>query len=225
LKTGKDLDAWMPELDVESLRVQIEEKRQIKLTWKTITPRTPYQGGRWERMVRSMKRALSVTQNANPLKEDEFRTLLLEACDMLNSRPVTEKEGDHLTPNHFLFGRMSVSTLGTCSTNAQYTRIQETVEKLWKRFTEEILVDNREAPKWVKDKENITIGDLVIVMDPSPMKGEWKLGVVTKVFPGRDGKVRNLKLRMKEELFQRSVFNLIPIPKWRGEDLLDPKRK
>jgi len=101
IRASKDIKAWIPETDTRELQKRLEEKRKTKITWKTITPRTPHQGGRWERMVRSMKRALEATQNSGPLKEDGFKTVLAEASDMLNSRPLTKNtsvEEGFITP-------------------------------------------------------------------------------------------------------------------------------
>jgi len=196
---------------------EARRKKEKKIVWKTITPRTPHQGGRWERMVRSMKRALEATQNSGPLKEDGFRTVLAEASDMLNSRPLTRNtsvEEGFITPNHFLYGRMTTNTLGMENLNRGYEKIQNTAQEVWKRFIEEILIDNREAAKWTKDKENIEEGDLALIIDPNPLKKEYKIGTVVKIFPGKDGKVRNMDLRTEGGILKRSITNIIPIPKW-----------
>jgi len=223
IKAGKDIGAWIPEANIEEIKARLEEKRDIKITWKTITSRTPHQGGRWERMVRSMKRALTATQNAHPTREDEFITILAEASDMLNSRPLTKAldSEECLTPNHFLYGRATVNLLGNAPCNNHYKKLQQIMEKLWERFIGEILIENREASKWTENKENITIGDLALIMDPAPIKGEWRMGLVTNIFPGKDGKIRNLELRSNEKTIKRSIFNLIPVPKWDPKDPLN----
>jgi len=54
---------------------------------------------------------------------------------------------------------MTTSTLGMESLNRKYENIQEMVQTIWRRFIEEVLIENREAAKWTKDKENVEIGD------------------------------------------------------------------
>jgi len=215
IRAGKDLGAWTPEIKTEKIRQELEDKRKIKLIWKTITPRSPHQGGRWERMVRAMKRALLAVQNTTPLKDHELRTVLLEAGDMLNSRPLTKGDGEEaLTPNHFLHGRKIID-IQQKSGVLQYRKLRESTEKLWRWFTEEILLENREASKWTKVKENLKIGDIVLIIDPGMIKGEWNLGCVTETFPGQDGRVRSVALRTRSEKeMKRSVANLIHIPSW-----------
>jgi len=55
------------------------------MQWKFIIPRAPHQGGRRERMVGSMKRALKAYTSSRVRKEDHFRTVLARAADILNS--------------------------------------------------------------------------------------------------------------------------------------------
>jgi hypothetical protein len=64
---------------------------------------------KWEWLVRSVKRALSVTLKENTPREEILSTLLVEAEHVINSRPATNVSVAHddepaLTPNHFLLG-------------------------------------------------------------------------------------------------------------------------
>ena len=47
---------------------------------RPITSRAPHQGGRWERMVQTMKRALKAIGGTALLREDEFLTFLAQSC-------------------------------------------------------------------------------------------------------------------------------------------------
>jgi len=80
------------------------------MQWKFIIPRAPHQGGRWERMVVSMKRALRAYTSSRGRKEDHFRTVLVRAADILNSQPLLLRSqvelSDPLTPDHFLNTRV-----------------------------------------------------------------------------------------------------------------------
>ena len=78
--------------------------------WRCIAPRSPWWGGWWERLVRSVKVALKKSVGRGVLTRAELETSVheIEAC--VNSRPLTflgdELDfGTPLTPSHFLIGR------------------------------------------------------------------------------------------------------------------------
>jgi hypothetical protein len=64
------------------------QQRPEGFEWKNITPRAPNQGCRWKRMVPAMKRAIRSLAKSDLLDEEEFRTLLATAAELLNSRPI-----------------------------------------------------------------------------------------------------------------------------------------
>ncbi|XP_064625963.1 uncharacterized protein LOC135486793 [Lineus longissimus] len=90
----------------------VKEYRYLAPRWKFIVPRSPWHGGWWERLVRSVKSGLRKSLGTASLTRTELETLLheIEAC--INSRPLTFTgdtidSPDPLTPSHFLIGRGS----------------------------------------------------------------------------------------------------------------------
>jgi hypothetical protein len=133
----------------QALEAEYKKRKPEGIVWKTIVPRTQHQGGRWERMVRSMKRALLALGESRLLKEDEFLTILARAVDLLNSRPlVRSPKGDlssFLKPNHFLVGRAEVGLAGKIDNKnrllgEKYRKLERHVGDLWDRFLDEILL-------------------------------------------------------------------------------------
>ena len=49
--------------------------------------------------------------------------------------------------------------------------------------------------KWKVERCNVRVDDVVIVQDSNAVCGKWTITRVTNVYPGRDGRVRNIKLR------------------------------
>ena len=47
------------------------------------------------------------------------------------------------------------------------------------------------------ERRNVKKGDVVLIQDGSAVRGEWKLGIVTKTFPSDDGKVRRVEVSYK----------------------------
>ena len=51
--------------------------------------------------------------------------------------------------------------------------------------------------KWHTSHRNLKIGDVVLIQDSNLLRGNWKLGKVSNVYPGADGKVRIVDVQYK----------------------------
>ena len=49
--------------------------------------------------------------------------------------------------------------------------------------------------KWQKEQKDIQVNDVVLVVAPDTPRGQWPLGRVLEVFPGKDKHVRAAKVR------------------------------
>ena len=58
------------------------------------------------------------------------------------------------------------------------------------------------------EKDNLKIGDVVLVVDNNSPRGRWLLGRVIKTFPGRDGKVRVAEIKTKNSTLTRPISKL-----------------
>ena len=61
--------------------------------------------------------------------------------------------------------------------------------------------------KWFNKRENLAIGDIVLVRDHIP-RGKWKLGIVKNVIPGTHGYVRNAEIKTREGIHNRPISTL-----------------
>ena len=68
--------------------------------------------------------------------------------------------------------------------------IQSVVNSFWKRWHRDYFPTLLVRQKWHAEKRNVRIGDIVLVQDPNPVRGKWKLPQVANVVQGRDGMVR-----------------------------------
>ncbi|KAL6740191.1 hypothetical protein Aduo_013572 [Ancylostoma duodenale] len=96
--------------------IQFMANREI--VRKKITLYAPWQGGFYERLIQTVKRALYKTLGSKTVTEDMLRTVLTESEASLNSRPLTcqESEADDLPmlrPVDFLQKDMLITRAGT----------------------------------------------------------------------------------------------------------------
>ena len=51
--------------------------------------------------------------------------------------------------------------------------------------------------KWHHEKRNVMIGAIVVIQDCNLPRGQWKLGMVIKTFPGIDKRFAELRYNIK----------------------------
>ena len=135
------------------------------------------------------------------LNDDELQTAIKEVEALMNSRPLSYEGTDPrdepaLTSNHFLIGQLggqlAPQVTDEVAFNPRNRRrlIQNLVKIFWKRWREEFLVTLNTRKKWRDKKDNLKIGDVVLVADQNTPRGQWPLGRVQELFPGQDGRVR-----------------------------------
>ena len=56
------------------------------------------------------------------------------------------------------------------------------------------------------------VGDIVLIQDSNNVRGQWKQGRVSKVYPGLDGKVRKVQVEYKDPGKDSKQFTRIERP-------------
>ena len=170
--------------------------------------------------MRSIKSALKKSIGGSSLTRTEFETTLheIEAC--VNSRPLTFV-GDTLdtpqplTPSHLLIGRPvgfqiqlqnhdSLSQVTVKDLNNRESVRQQRIEEFWSKWSKDYL---RLPPSINKffPKGNLTVGSVVLIREENIPRLKWPLGVVTELFPGKDGTVRSVLLRTARGSLTRPI--------------------
>jgi hypothetical protein len=220
--TDRDLkDFYQHFLQNKEIIGDVLNKEEEPIEWIFIPPRAPHFGGAWEIMVKAMKRALSVISKEQPMTEDDFRTFLSKAMDMINQRPLLKhysQETEHiLTPNDFLVGRCTVGIVPPVvnppmtKLGERWRQLEALTNGLWHRFLTEILPELSPRQKWKKEFNNLEPGVLVLVIDPALPRGVWKMGLVEEVELSRDGFARSAKIKIGSNSYSRPITRLIPL--------------
>lgn len=215
-----ELQRSMQALDTDVLKA---EGVSNDMDWTFSPPASPHWGGAWERLIRSIKSALKVTLKERAPRDEVLSTLMAEIENMVNSRPlmhvsVDPSDSESLTPNHFLLGSSSrLPIIGEfddadLSLRKQWRQAQRLADMYWQRWVREILPDLLPRTKWQEERKPLQVGDLVLVVDPNSPRNIWPKGLITQVFPGRDGRIRVVEVRTATGKLRRSAARIAPIP-------------
>ena len=149
---------------------------------------------------------------------ETLSTVFTEVVSILNSRPLTPIRDDPsdcepLTSSYFLLQRENLALTPGCFeredlySRKQWRRAQFLADCSWKRWIREYIPTLQQRQKWIREKDNLKIGDVVLVVDNSP-RGRWLPGRVIKAFPGQDAKVRVTEINTKKSTLTRPVSKL-----------------
>ena len=84
--------------------------------------------------------------------------------------------------------------------------VQKIVDSFWKRWTP--LIPRK---KWNAEKRNVQVDDFVIVQTPNAVRGNWNNGRFVNVYPGQDGKVRNVRVKTGTGEYDRPVTKIVVV--------------
>ena len=193
------------------------------LVWKFIPPGSPHHGGLWEAGVKSVKGHLKRMMLDFSPTHEEFYTILcgIEAC--LNSRPLVPLHEDPdsldaVIPGHFLTGAPIMAVPKrlypnetVCLTD-RWKQVALLVASFWKRWRKEYLHTLQTRIKWTRPQVDIAVDDLVILRNPDDPPINWPLARVVEVLPGKDGRVRVVKVKTVKKEYIRPITQVCVIP-------------
>lgn len=197
------------------------------ITWHFTPGRAAHFGGLWEAGVKSMKTHLNRCFQTTKLNNEEFSTALIQIEACLNSRPLCPISDDPeeiaaLTPGHFLIGQALTALPHPDVTHipmgrlSRFQYIQKIVQDFWRIWSHEYLARLQQRPKWKQQHKNLTVGQIVLLMEENTPPAQWNMGRVVKVFPGADKLVRCadiVKIEGKKKIvISRPIHKLCLLP-------------
>lgn len=194
-----------------------------EIQWKFIPPRSPHWGGIWEAAIKGAKHHIYRIVGNSHLTFEEMSTVLAQIEAIMNSRPLCPLSNDPsdlscLTPGHFLIGTNLTAYPERTLTEVPSARLScwqrytQMHQLFWKRWSTEYLNRLQNRPKWLKSSSNLKVDDIVLIKEDNTSPLSWPLGRIVQVLPGRDNKVRVVKVRTKDGIFTRSIVKICPLP-------------
>lgn len=191
------------------------------LQWSFIPPNAPHMGGLWEAGVKSFKKHFKKVAQNQKYTFEQFTTLLTRIEAVLNSRPLSPMTDDPqqllaLTPGHFLRGAPLVALPENAPDNLPLTDRWERLKCLQllfaRRWKDEYLKELQQRYKWHQPKDNVKVGQLVVIKDDILPSCEWRLGRIKKIHTGHDGFVRVADILTNSGTVTRSITKLCILP-------------
>ena len=197
-----------------------KELASLGIKWKFITERSPWRGGWWERIVKSVKVPLKKVLGNALLSSTELYTILTDIEAMINSRPLTyvgddTRDPEPITPAHLAIGRAlrsipsgSIKKEDRGHIIQRFLYHQRLLNHFWKRWRQEYLQKLSIRNKWKVEQPSIEIGDVVLISDDNVQRGKWPMGRIIKVHPGSDGLIRTATLQTQRGELRHPVQRL-----------------
>ena len=148
-------------------------------------------------------------EGSRNLTYEEFSKLLVSIEMTLNCRPLVPLSNDFddinaFTPGHFLIDGGYSSIPAPVTTNQNLNLITH-----WN-----LVRAMQQRNKWTTRRENIKIGELVLILDPSLLQdnGKWPIGRVINTHPGTDGLTRVATVKTATGEYVRPIVKLASLP-------------
>ena len=89
--------------------------------------------------------------------------------------------------------------------------VQRIVDSFWKRWSRDVFPSLIPRKQWQVERRNVKVDDIVTVADRNAVRGKWCMGRILEVYPGPDGRVRNVKVKTSTGVYSRPVTKVAVI--------------
>lgn len=217
-----ELQSALQELDKDKIRGELARQACDLVEFNFNVPRASHMGGAWERMIKSVRSTLSAIfiQHGKILDDDSLHTFLLEAENIVNSRPITSVDSDltgqTLTPNMILTfkGKSAQAPPGEFVKEDLYTRkrwrrVQFLSDLFWSKWRKEYLPSLQARSKWRTEQENFQVGDIVLLKEETLARCNWPYGRVAEVYASTDERIRKVRVVTGSSAMDRPIAKLV----------------
>ena len=223
---GTNFRAGESELQNAFQAMEPDIKQQLahtQVNFQFNPPSAPHFGGSWECEIKSVKMALYVALGKQPTTETVLHIVLAEVEGILNSKPLGYvssdlADPDPVTPNMLLMGRPNSSLPRAIYASSElfgrrkWRHSQILADNFCTAFIRHYLPNLQTRQKWKSDRENLDSAQVVVIVGPQYLRSSWLIGRITETYPGKDGKIRSVKVIIQGLKYIRPVSRLIPLP-------------
>ena len=173
--------------------------------WHLVPTGAQHFNGQAERMIGLLKPCLEQAVAGKRYSYGELATVMEEAAQMVNSRPIARgsedtQAGGPITPLHLQLGRATVEVPRVRFEEAPSLtrRLQhagEGVKQFWKKWMHLVFQEKLLSRTWRKAKRNVAVGDVVYMMEKDDDDEFCRMGIVEEVKEGPDGHIRTATVR------------------------------
>ena len=208
------LKQWLTNWDKQTVHDYMASNgTEFFFTWDYNAPKASHMNGSIESLIRSCRKAFNAASSY--LKRSytfpEWETIVAECNYLVNSRPLFPKNAEDLdeepiSGNSLLFPYKKYSIpqppISETINPMKYVKdVQMLINQFWKCWLHNMPPQLLFRSKWFRPRESLKTGDYVIVLQPglkghAAPRGLWEHAVVTKTFPGDDGLVRKVELKL-----------------------------
>ena len=186
-----------------------------EMKWTFSTHLASHHNGSVESLIKTVKNALKKIVNERVLSEEEYRTVLKQVQELVNNCPLWPTDGNveqsPITSNDLLRPKglnRNPTSLNEGNPKLRYDYIQRLVSEWWKLWLQYFVPNLQPRSKWRKLRENVAVGDIVLVIDKDIIRGQWQMAVVLEVYTGSDGNVRSVKIKTRTGTYDRPITKL-----------------
>jgi hypothetical protein len=188
-------------LDQEELSAAV---KAWGVTWHFNLAEASHHGGVFESLIRPCRQILeSISSDSIVPSREVMVTLLTKVERIMINRPLCKvsndpKDPETLTPAMLLTPRVNWVAFppglpeGASYHRANWRLVQHLTNIFW---TREYLQTLQKRSKWNMPQSNLTVGDVVLLMNKKFHPSNWPKAIVTATEPGADGFVRTVRVR------------------------------
>ncbi|GFV99964.1 integrase catalytic domain-containing protein [Trichonephila clavipes] len=95
---------------------------------------------------------------------------------------------------------------------SRWEKITKIVQRTWKKWKSDYLNTLQARSKWITEKNDVMIGQMVLIKEDFLPINTWPLGRILEVYHGSDGKVRVVKVKTQSREFKRAIRKIAVLP-------------
>ncbi len=166
MAAAKQVSSW----DFKEV-IQWAGKKGIE--WTLVPTGGQHFNGQAERMIGLIKKQLWWLFEGKKYSHEETRTLMQEAVQVINNRPLGRNpgpKGEPLCVQDLMLGRAQpgqpeVKFEARRQLTRRFENMQQARKEFWGRWIEEIFPELLKQSKWTWDRRNVKVGDIVLRKD------------------------------------------------------------